>query len=87
MDDLIDANASKNKIGLTRKEIKSLKSFEYIDQSQASDICSVCYSDYTFGDELVILKCNHMFHKLCISKWLDQNGRCPICKSTQVERH
>jgi hypothetical protein len=26
-------------------------------------------------------KCNHLFHKICIDKWLENNTTCPLCRT------
>jgi hypothetical protein len=47
-------------------------------------ICSICH-------ELMIanicsVKCGHMFHPDCISRWIDSTPKCPLCKKkTQTE--
>ena len=30
--------------------------------------------------EIIILKCNHIFHNQCITKWLNNNNTCPNCR-------
>jgi ribosomal protein L14E/L6E/L27E len=34
--------------------------------------------------QIAKLKCNHYFHKKCISHWFDQKPDCPICRGTVV---
>ena len=44
--------------------------------------CSVCLSEFQEGEEIHILpRCNHVFHKLCLSRWLDhEHTTCPLCR-------
>ena len=44
------------------------------------ECCDVCCNELTIQD-LIILKCNHAYHKLCYFKWLNKNNSniCPIC--------
>jgi hypothetical protein len=42
--------------------------------------CTVCLCEYDEGDELTTLPCFHQFHTECCTKWLRENGSCPICK-------
>jgi hypothetical protein len=41
--------------------------------------CSICLENITSNTE-IILECNHIFHKKCISKLLKFN--CPICRKS-----
>jgi len=43
--------------------------------------CSICFNDYEDQSVLRVMKCpgSHAFHKECIDKWLENNGRCPQC--------
>ena len=41
--------------------------------------CSICYELIDTNNNQ-ILKCNHVFHKECINKWLKKNNKCPICR-------
>ena len=40
--------------------------------------CSICLDD--IEEEVAILKCNHFFHKECISEWLSRSNTCPYCR-------
>lgn len=42
--------------------------------------CVICLNDFKNGDKAIILPCIHLFHKDCITSWLKQNDKCPICK-------
>lgn len=42
--------------------------------------CSVCLADYVDGDELMMLPCQHAYHKVCVSEWLQRQSQCPLCK-------
>lgn len=41
------------------------------------DVCPICLD---FIKNKMILDCNHIFCKKCISKWMDKNDFCPVCK-------
>ena len=45
--------------------------------------CDMCCSELKVSD-LIVLKCNHVYHKICYFKWLNKNGNniCPICNYT-----
>lgn len=50
--------------------------------------CSICLNDTQFTHNLrkpkgcndTCLKCNHVFHRICIKKWFLKNDTCPICR-------
>lgn len=44
-------------------------------------VCCVCLSMMKAGDEARRLKCRHLFHRLCIDRWLGNCRRtCPLCR-------
>ncbi|AYV77619.1 MAG: hypothetical protein Dasosvirus13_5 [Dasosvirus sp.] len=42
--------------------------------------CSICLTNYVQNDNLGILDCTHRFHMDCITRWLDVNPSCPLCR-------
>jgi len=56
--------------------------------SLASDArCLVCLCDFEESEEArKLVKCEHLFHKICIDQWLT-TGRnsCPLCRSQGVD--
>ncbi|KAL8791096.1 MAG: hypothetical protein Q9213_000303 [Squamulea squamosa] len=43
--------------------------------------CSVCTDDFTKGQDVRVLPCNHKFHPECIDPWLlNVSGTCPMCR-------
>ncbi|GBM58464.1 hypothetical protein AVEN_226409-1 [Araneus ventricosus] len=42
--------------------------------------CSICL-DSSRWKTMKSLPCRHEFHKVCIDKWLNRNGRCPLCRT------
>lgn len=48
--------------------------------------CSICLEDFeTIDHRVVRLPCLHIFHEICIAKWLatrsNVNCSCPLCRS------
>lgn len=42
--------------------------------------CVICLDEFTVGDILKQLPCDHCFHSFCIAKWLHERSTCPICQ-------
>jgi hypothetical protein len=41
--------------------------------------CSICTEDFTIGEEVRVLPCNHKYHPACIDPWLlNVSGTCPL---------
>ncbi|KDP23004.1 hypothetical protein JCGZ_01726 [Jatropha curcas] len=44
--------------------------------------CSVCLTRFEPESEINYLSCGHLFHKVCLEKWLDYwNVTCPLCRT------
>ncbi|XP_018414817.1 PREDICTED: E3 ubiquitin-protein ligase Praja-2 isoform X2 [Nanorana parkeri] len=42
--------------------------------------CAICCSEYIKDDILTELPCHHLFHKPCVTLWLQKSGTCPVCR-------
>ncbi|KAK1754567.1 hypothetical protein QBC47DRAFT_220971 [Echria macrotheca] len=43
--------------------------------------CSICTEDFTVGEDVRVLPCDHKFHPNCIDPWLiNVSGTCPLCR-------
>lgn len=42
--------------------------------------CSVCLEDIGAGADIMTLPCAHVYHRDCVSKWLQMKKECPKCK-------
>ncbi|XP_060213840.1 probable E3 ubiquitin-protein ligase XERICO isoform X1 [Lycium barbarum] len=52
-----------------------------ISNHPAAQECSVCLADFNHDAEINRLSCGHVFHKLCLEKWLKSwNVTCPLCR-------
>ena len=41
----------------------------------------ICLTDFDDNNDIIKLKCNHIFHKTCILEWLKNNSnKCPVCR-------
>lgn len=58
-----------------RKKYKSIKVL-------GTEECSICYEDLII--EVVELECKHIYHKVCIDKWLQDHTTCPLCRNDLI---
>ncbi|VVB12659.1 unnamed protein product [Arabis nemorensis] len=44
--------------------------------------CSICLGEFNEEESLRLLpKCNHIFHVICIDRWLKSHSNCPLCRA------
>ena len=79
-------NKCRNKIRINKNEI-SLVDYFCCNEHKSKNIedlmecCDMCGEEVNKLEEVIILKCNHAYHKQCYYKWLNRNTKniCPIC--------
>ncbi|CAI9768058.1 unnamed protein product [Fraxinus pennsylvanica] len=43
--------------------------------------CAVCLCRIDEGDEVKQLRCNHLYHRVCLDRWVGYGHRtCPLCR-------
>lgn len=64
--------------------VNSLRFADAAEIVKCNDLCSICFLEMSEKKSLlvVITQCNHLFHRLCIKKWMSIQNRCPLCTST-----
>lgn len=48
----------------------------------STDSCPICYEEIGYG---IQLRCKHVYHNDCISKWFNTNTTCPMCRYDIIE--
>lgn len=47
--------------------------------------CSICLTEFEPNAEVNHLTCGHVFHNLCLEKWLNYwNTTCPLCRNCMM---
>jgi hypothetical protein len=54
-----------------------------INIESAAKVCSICFESPEFNEKFH-LRCGHLFHKTCITKWLSLSNKCPNCKQNDT---
>ena len=49
-----------------------------------NDKCTICLDNFRDSDEIRKIKCRHLFHKMCIERWLENGNDCPLCKTKLI---
>lgn len=50
------------------------------DPSGQEQCCAICCCEYVKDEIATQLPCHHMFHKICVTLWLQKSGTCPVCR-------
>jgi len=43
-------------------------------------MCAICRNDLGLGSET--MSCGHLFHTMCIHRWLQRQTTCPLCRAS-----
>ncbi|TKR93554.1 hypothetical protein L596_007981 [Steinernema carpocapsae] len=81
-------NGERPPVGASVEEIQ--KCTEKINFVKGEDVpegeeerCTICLTDFETGEELLKLKCSHMFHTNC-AEWFKHDRRCPNCRADLI---
>ncbi|GMJ04897.1 hypothetical protein HRI_004158900 [Hibiscus trionum] len=57
------------------------------DSSDDDVECAICLCKIDEDDEIRELRCDHLFHKVCLDRWVGyRRSTCPICRSSLTPR-
>ena len=63
-----------------QNKIIKIKEYEFNNELEHHDKCSICLEDYEENDIINVLKCGHKYHDKCIDEWIITNINCPLCR-------
>jgi hypothetical protein len=58
----------------------NLEKQKITDSLLLSEECVICLGKYEKKDKITKLKCNHVFHHVCMVEWTQKNKSCPLCR-------
>lgn len=78
---LLGVNYARHR-ALSPEDVQKISTREFTANDKDSQCC-ICNDDYTIGETIKILPCNHhhIFHPTCIDSWLQVNASCPLCRA------
>ena len=59
---------------------KKTISYEELLNNDEDNDCTICLEEFNNDEEIIKLKCNHLFHLKCIDDWIKKNQSCPLCR-------
>ncbi|XVF03078.1 hypothetical protein REPUB_Repub04eG0229600 [Reevesia pubescens] len=81
--------ADQQQVGVVRYKRKQQQNHNCFDDDgegegeEEEETCAVCLCKIEEDDEMKDLRCNHLFHKVCLDRWLgySHSTTCPICRT------
>ena len=64
---------------LSQIDKKTISYEELLNNDEDND-CTICLEEFNNDEEIIKLKCNHLFHSKCIDDWIKKNQSCPLCR-------
>jgi len=69
---------------IQKTKIRSIGGYKKIKESHCdllNENCPICLEKFNTGEYYRKLKCNHLFHKKCIDRWIKKDkNECPMCR-------
>ncbi|XP_060517096.1 protein TRC8 homolog [Cylas formicarius] len=63
------------------RKIERLQDATWLQLYDYDDVCAICYQPM---ENAKVTECNHLFHGICLRKWLNVKDRCPLCHEVPV---
>ena len=71
---------------IEKRVISTYHSYQQINNPLNND-CSVCLesiidsnNEIESTQDILELPCHHLFHRQCVTSWLNIKGNCPVCR-------
>ncbi|KAG2249364.1 hypothetical protein Bca4012_087317 [Brassica carinata] len=71
-----------NRIDLEEALIDLRASIREPIPEDADKVCSICQDKFIGNGDVNSLRCNNIYHHLCIVEWIRHNLSCPTCRDT-----
>lgn len=64
----------------SQEAMESLVKIKLPDEKINVRQCTICLEDFGDVDNVLATPCNHVYHEVCIVKWLETSHMCPLCR-------
>ncbi|NXP45414.1 PJA2 ligase, partial [Heliornis fulica] len=64
----------------TKETIDNLPESIFTGDEGEEHCCTICCSEFVEDEMIMELPCQHLFHKTCVTIWLQKSGTCPVCR-------
>ncbi|OIW04638.1 hypothetical protein TanjilG_07773 [Lupinus angustifolius] len=76
-----------SKVPIIEEEVSICDYYESTTTSEEGIDCAVCLCKIEEMDEIRVLRCDHLFHRDCLDKWVGfKNAICPLCREPMGPR-
>ncbi|KAL8533499.1 hypothetical protein ACS0TY_009777 [Phlomoides rotata] len=66
---------------INRSEDFNITRYKRDDCDEMDQECAICLCKIDEDDEIRELRCDHLFHRGCLDRWLGHGGvTCPVCR-------
>ena len=62
------------------EELAKLQVVAFSDLQTDEKNCSICLDEFLAESQLYTIPCKHLFHKECLTDWVAENYKCPVCR-------
>ncbi|XP_027362754.1 uncharacterized RING finger protein ECU07_0330-like [Abrus precatorius] len=78
---VIDFNLSGSEMAISTSGEELRIRYDHVSTSVSREDCAVCLCNMGETEEVITLRCDHLFHRVCIDKWVGFNSAtCPLCR-------
>ncbi|KAK9276630.1 hypothetical protein L1049_006166 [Liquidambar formosana] len=69
------------------EQISTISNECMLIRSEGAVECGVCLCQIEEGEEIGKLRCDHLFHRVCLDRWLgNRHATCPLCRDCLAPR-
>lgn len=62
------------------EELAKLQVVAFSELQTDEKNCSICLDEFLAESQLYTIPCKHLFHKECLTDWVAENYKCPVCR-------